>query len=102
MLPPRVRSLLYSHERFLAGDQAAVSADFRGLNLSHMDFRKRDMRRANLSRVNLEGADLRGVDLSGANLSGANLHTVKLKGAKFNGADQCRSVWGQDGWGDLG
>ncbi len=82
----RLRALLYSHERFLAGDVNAVCLDLRGMNLSRQDFSNRDLRRANLSRVNLEGANLRETNLVGANLSGANLHCAKIIGANFTDA----------------
>lgn len=80
----KLRSMLYAHKKWIAGNPKARPLDLRGADLGWLDLAGRDLRGANFSRANFEGANLRGSKLMGCNLSGANLHRVKLDGADMS------------------
>ena len=78
----KLKEILESHKRWIAGFPDGKRADLSEANLS-----KAYLSGANLSRANLLRADLSKAYLSGANLSGANLLRADLRGAYLSGAD---------------
>jgi uncharacterized protein YjbI with pentapeptide repeats len=79
-----------------------TGVDFRGCDLSGMDFRRAYLEGADLRGVDLSGAkldeavltraDLRGARLGGASLEGANLGGANLEQASFEAADLSRAI----------
>lgn len=79
-----------------------TGADFRGLDLTRMEFSRAflesaDLRGADLSGANFEGAvlakaDLRGAKLVKTRLRGANLGAANLEGATFDDADLTEAI----------
>ena len=78
----KLKEILESHKRWIAGFPDGKRADLSEANLS-----KAYLSGANLSRANLLRADLSKAYLSGANLSGANLLRADLSEAYLSGAD---------------
>jgi len=82
----KLKAILASHSRWLAGEEGGHRADLRGAGLVG----------ANLSAVDLQGARLEGADLRGANLEGVNLcsahcEEMNLEGAGLQDADLRRA-----------
>lgn len=92
----RIRSLLYRHKGWAAGNttKGGSPINLRGEDLSFLDLSGRELRQANLSRCNLEGTDLRNANLMGANFSGANLYRAKLASADMRKAVLRRAYMG--------
>lgn len=71
-----LRMVLYSHRRWLDGEEGGERASLIGANLSGMK-----LAGLNLSRVDLCGANLEGADLSDSILSNTNMPEANLAGA---------------------
>ena len=78
----------HDYDRVLKGEKNIVGvhlegANFKGMDLSGVDFSKTDLERANFENANLSGADFTKADLEDANLKGAKIKDTIFKGAEL-------------------